>query len=256
MIKLFTLLLSLLAQPAAAPAPGTAVALQPGSPVEQVLDALHARGEGLRDFAADVAMAEIDALTGDTTTLNGKVWFKAPAEGQGRLRVSFDSRQVGQRIDKNARLDYLLDGGWLIERDYRRKLQVDRQVLKPGQQMNLLKLGEGPFPLPIGQPRDEVIRLFEVKKIEPKADDPASTIHIQLVPRPDTQFARRFKTIDVWVDTRSNFPRKIQTVDTRETSIRETDLGNIRVNASLDDKVFVLERIGDDWRRQSESMVD
>jgi outer membrane lipoprotein-sorting protein len=238
------------------PVGAPAASLQADSSIEQILDALHTRGQGLQDFTADLAMAEIDALSGDTTTLNGKAWYQAPAEGQGRLRVLFDSRQVGQRIDKTARQEYLLDDGWLIERDYRRKIQIDRQVLKPGQKMNLLKLGEGPFPLPIGQPREEVLRLFEVKKAEAKAGDPANTVHLDLIPRPETQFARRFKSIAVWVDTQTHFPRKIETIDTRETSIRATDLTSIRINSTLDGKVFVLDKIGDDWRKQSEALEE
>ena len=29
-------------------------------------------------------------------------------------------------------------------------------MLKPGEKLNLLKLGEGPFPLPIGQKKEDV----------------------------------------------------------------------------------------------------
>ena len=258
MTQLLALILALLAGPfAAAQAPAAAAApLPPDASIEQILTALHARGEGLKDFTADVALAEIDALTGEATTLIGTVWFKAPAEGQGRLRTLFDSKKIGDRLDNTARLEYLLDNGWLIERDFKRKIQVDRQVLKPGQKLNLLKLGEGPFPLPIGQPPAEVQKLFEVKKLDPKGDDPRNTLHIQLLPRASTQFARKFKSIDVWVDTQTHFPRKIETVDSRETGIRATDLTNIKVNSNLDDKFFVLDPVGNDWRRQSEAMAE
>lgn len=254
MRKLIALFVALLVSPMALAAP-TAPLTRDAS-IDQILSALHARGEGLRDFTAEVSLAEIDALNGDTTTLLGTVWFKTPAEGQGRLRTLFDSKKIGDRIDKSFRVEYLLDNGWLIERDYKRKDQIDRQVLKPGQKMNLLKLGEGPFPLPIGQPPAEVNRLFEVKKVEAKADDPQETVHIQLTPRPNTQFARKFKTIDVWVDLRTHFPTKIDTMDARETGIRSTELKNIQVNTNLDDKHFVLDKVGEDWRRQSESMPE
>jgi hypothetical protein len=47
-------------------------------------------------------------------------------------------------------------------------------VLRPGEKVNLLKLGEGPFPLPIGQKRDDVKRQFDVTLAKPeKGVDPA-----------------------------------------------------------------------------------
>ncbi len=170
---------------AEAPAPGK---LDANSSLDQVLDALHARGQGLRDFAADVSMTETDALAGDRSMLSGKVWYQQLGAGDGRIRVLFDSKKVGNRVVKNFKQEYLLDKGWLIDRDYSRKLQVNRQVLKPGQKINLLKLGEGPFPLPIGQSREDVLRMFEASKIEAAKEDPAGSVHVLLKPRSGTQF--------------------------------------------------------------------
>jgi len=223
--------------------------------VEQILDALHARGIGLKDLSADVSLTETDALTGDATTLVGRAWYKPVEDGQGRLRVVFDLKKVGDRQDRQFKQEYLLDKGWLIERDYRRRIQIDRQVLKPGQKMNLLKLGEGPFPLPIGQPREDVLKMFEVSRVAPADGDPPQTVRIRLKPRPQTRFARRFKTIDVWVGMADHFPRRIETVDLRETETKTTDLDNIRVNSGLDDKHFELEKV-EGWTVKSEPLDD
>jgi hypothetical protein len=225
------------------------------STVDEVLDALHARGQGLKDFVADVSLAETDALSGDTTTLLGKVYHQPSPDGQGRLRVALDAKKIGDKVDKQFRQEYVLDKGWLIDRDYKRKLQVDRQVLKPGQKLNLLKLGEGPFPLPIGQPREEVLKMFDVKKIEAQKDDPADTVHVQLVPRPSTQFEKKFATIDVWVDTASDFPRRIATDNKRAKTITTTDLADIKINSGLEDKHFTLEKV-EGWTLKSEALGD
>jgi hypothetical protein len=227
--------------------------LNPNSSLDQILDALHQRGVGLKDFAGDVVLADTDALTGDTQTFTGKVWFQEKGPGDARIRVRFDKKQIGKRVDEQARMEYVLDDGWLIERDYKRKLQVDRQVLKPGEKINLLKLGEGPFPLPIGQPREEVLKQFDVKKIDPAADDPQGTIHVQLAPKKGTQFARKFSLIDVWIDPQSHFPRKIKTLDTNQTEIKSTDLTNIQVNQNLTDQQFTLEKV-EGWTVKSEPM--
>jgi hypothetical protein len=230
--------------------------LGPNSSLDQILDALYARGVGLKDFTGDVSVTDADTLGGAASTITGKVWFQEQAPGDSRIRVTFDKKQVGQKPRPNFKLEYLLEEGWLIERDFVRKLEVARKVLKPGQKLNLLKLGEGPFPLPIGQSPAEVLKQFEVKKVAPAKEDPASTVHVQLTPKPQTRFARKFKTLDVWVDTGTNFPRRIETLDPNQTEDRTTDLTNIQVNQGLSDQQFQMEKIGNDWTRRTEELTD
>src|SRR5688500_17788043 len=74
-------------------------ALNPSSSLDQVLDALHKRGVGLKDFGGDVVLADTDALTGDTQTFTGKVWYQEKSPGDARIRVRFDRKQVGRRVD-------------------------------------------------------------------------------------------------------------------------------------------------------------
>ena len=230
-------------------------ALGPDSTVDAVLDALHARGVGLRDFTADVQLADVDTLSGNTSVQSGQVWFDARAEGQERVRVTFLSRRVEGAVDNDARSDYVLANGVLIERDYKARVEVTRQVLRPGERINLLKLGEGPFPLPVGQPREEVLRQFQVRKLEVAADDPPRTIRLELRPRPDTDFAAKFHRIEVWVQMETGFPVRIMTVPPRRLNRNVTDLANIRVNAGVPDSVFAMESIdGKGWRRITETM--
>ena len=227
--------------------------LSDASSREDILDALNARGQGLRDFTADVNLAETDALSGDTTTLVGKVWYQARGEGDARMRILFDKKLFGDKPQAGGKVEYMLDKGWLTDRDYKRKVEIKRQVLKPGEKINLLKLGEGPFPLPIGQPKEEVMKMFEVKKIGQAAGDPEGTVHVELAPKPNTQFARKFKKIDVWVESKTNFPRRIATLDKSEAETRTTDLTNIQVNPGVKDEAFVLEKI-EGWTLKEEQM--
>jgi outer membrane lipoprotein-sorting protein len=150
------------------------------------------------------------------------------------------------------RLVYLLDGRNLIERNYDTRTQITRQVLKPGEKVNLLKLGEGPFPLPIGQERAEVLKQFNVQKAEPKTDDPPDSLHIILTPVPNTPFAKQFQTIDVWVDRNTHWPKKISTTDPNQTTERTTELKQVEVNPELTDKDFDLGPLPDGWNRQDE----
>jgi outer membrane lipoprotein-sorting protein len=225
------------------------------SSVDQVLDALDQRGKGLKDFSADVTLAETDKTLGDTTSRKGTAVYQKKGDENARIHIVFNSKQQGKKITNNKR-EYLLDNGWLTDRDYDQKTEVRRQVLRPGEKIDLLKLGEGPFPLPVGQPRESVLKAFEVTKGTPAKDDPADAVHIVLKPREGTSFARKFATIDVWVDLKTEMPKRIQTLDVSGTTQRRTDLEIKSVNGGLKDGDFVLEPIEGDWNRHDEPYAE
>jgi outer membrane lipoprotein-sorting protein len=221
-------------------------ALSAKSSVDQILDALDARGENLRDFSAKVILTDTDDSSGDSTVNTGSVVLQRKGEDDARIRVAFTQRRLGNKIFP-ADHQYTLDNGILDDRDYLKKHENRTQVLKPGQKLDLFKLGEGPFPLPLGQKKEDVLKLFDVAKIDPAKDDPPGTIHVRLTPKDGTQFAGRFKTIDVWVDTASDMPRRIQTDDINQTTTRTTDLLDVKINAGATDRDFAQSPVPPDW---------
>ena len=253
--------------PEPAPAPGPAPqhsepparvndgALTAESSIEQILDALDRRGENLRTLAADVAMSEADAATGDDVTRTGSFALELRPDGSARSRVAFNDKFANGRKTSD-RIEYLLDGPNLVDRTYRTKTEVTRQVLRPGERINLLKLGEGPFPLPIGQDRDEVLKMFDVTKVPPDAQgDPRQfqSVLVRLAPRAGSQFADQFKSIDAWVDVSDHMPKRIETVDASGVSVRTTELTNVRVNEALGDATFALEKLSEGWTLLNEA---
>lgn len=242
--------------PPAAPAPaaGQDGKLTADSPVDAVLDALDVRGKSLSDFTADVRLGESDPVTALDTTRIGTVKYQKKPSGDARLRVKFDKKQTDRGL-RPEELEYLLEDGWLTDRDYRSKVQVRRQVVAPGQKLDLLKLGEGPFPLPLGQSREDVHAQFDVTKEPPGEDAPPNTVHVRLVPKPASQFEEKFSSIDVWVDLANQMPRRIVTVDKVSGARRTTDLENVRVNTGLGDEDFRLPPV-QGWQLQEEPYRD
>lgn len=243
--------------PAAVPAaPGARVALPADASADVLLDALHKRGLDLVDFDADVKLSDIDPALGTSTDRMGRILYHTggPAtDGLAKLRVTFTTRDdgTGPRPD---RLEYLLDGRILTDRNHRKKIEVRRRVLREGEKMNLLRLGEGPFPLPIGQEPAEVRRQFAVTLLEPEGGTP----RLRLAPREGTRLAAKFSQIDVWVDPQTHFPVKISTLDGNGASERGTELTNLRVNPAggLKDSDFALPPIGGDWQTTDEAFRD
>ena len=224
------------------PAGAAGAALSPDATVDQILDALEARGKDLKEFDANVRLQEMDD-TGGVNVRTGRVWFQGPSDS-GRIRVLFERREGNKKIYAE-KIEYLLADGWLVERDYGRRNEVRRQVLRPGEKINLLKLGEGPFPLPIGQDKGEVHKSFDVEKVEAADGDPAGTVHLRLAPKPGTQFEKKFEAIDAWVDLKSRMPTRIEVTDANAATTRTTDLTNLRVNPNppLTKGDFTLARI-------------
>ena len=231
--------------------------LSENSSADEVLDALDARGRNLSQFVADVTLTEIDESTQHESQRSGRVWYEK-RQGNDRIRVVFDTKAEG-RFNKAEKLEYLLEGGWLVDRDYRRSIEVKRQVLRPGERINLLKLGEGPFPLPIGQPKADVHREFEVSKGDPALGGPKGAPHIALKPKEGTRLARKFAQLDVWVDPQTQMPIRIEALDVNEATRRTTELRNIRVNPepALGDRDFTLPRVDESkWELHTEPYED
>jgi hypothetical protein len=228
-----------------------------GAGIDNVLGQLEQTGQNLKDFTAKIKLTETDNSLGTDNVRVGTVQFQKKPDGTARIHVLFNMRidPATNRGFPKDKVEYLLDGPWLIDRNYQTQNEVKRQVLKPGQKMDLFKLGEGPFPLPIGQKPQDVHQLFDVKMIGPAKDDPANTVHLQLIPKPGSDLARKFHSLDVWVDAKTHMPARVDTVDPKEQTTRSTELKDIVLNPAggVADSDFKLPNIDDQmWNRYVE----
>jgi len=233
----------------------------PDAAVDSVLDALDKRGKTLKEFTADVEMKTTYTADGATNTRTGRILFQKKGDaGDARMHVILDYqvKKNGKNLIRvENKLEYLLDDGWLYDRDYPKKLEVKRQITNPGEKVNLLKLGEGPFPLPIGQSKQDVHRNFAVTKIAPAQDDPPGTTHLELKPLEGTSMARHFSKVDIWVDPKNDMPVRIHTLDATESEQRQTNFTNVKVNpvGGLKDADLQLPQVDQKgWSRHNEAL--
>ncbi len=128
-----TLTRGVAAAPVAAPlAPATPPSSLSGeSSVDDVLDALDARGRSLDAFSAKVTLTETDEATQLSSTRTGSITFQRKAGDDARMRITLDQRVEPKKIFAE-KIEYLLDNGWLVDRDYQKRIEVRRQVVKPG----------------------------------------------------------------------------------------------------------------------------
>jgi len=243
------------AKPQSPPTPATS---QSGRNLDAILDALDARGRNLKDLSADVSLTTTDTSLGESSVRSGTLLLQNQADGDTRIHIVFDQVIEGNKIRK-TKTEYLLADEFLYDRNYTKKQQVKRQVREKGEKTSPIKLGEGPFPLPIGQSKEEVYRQFDVELPASAPDGetpPPDTEHVRLIPHKGTRMARQFPTIDIWVDTHNDMPVRISVPDKNGTSTQTTNLRNVKINEGVPDNAFELSQVPDGWSQTDEEYRD
>ncbi len=192
-----------------------------------LLDQLEARGRAINAYEARVVYNREQGLLADTQTRLGGVIYQAAdpnADRPARFAIRFQTLLVDGALRERPRA-YVFDGTWLAEIHADAKQFIRRQITAPGKRYEPWKIGEGPFPLPLGQKRREVLELYHAKLIPPTDDDANGTRHLQLEPRHPERATNDLTRIDLWYDQASLLPVKIVTQDDAQntTTVRLTD---------------------------------
>jgi len=177
---------------------------------ERVVHDLHARLSWRQQYVTD--------LEEEAATKNGEIWYQK-SQPVARFLIHFTESITAGRRDK---LDerHLFDGCWYVELQSRTRTLTRREVRKPEDPTDPYRLGQGPFPLPFGQKKEDVLREFEVQRIPAASDDPPATDHIRLVPRAGTQTGQSYRTLDVWISQEgptAGLPIKVRAAKLRGT---------------------------------------
>lgn len=234
----------------------------PLSPVEQLLDRLEKRGKELKSLQADFIYRRTQGLLGDVQVRLGALAHAR--QPKSRFAVRFTRRVVNQAL-RDDKQHFIFDGSWLVEKTFANKMFIKRQVVAPGQTFDPLAIGQGPFPMPLGQKRKQVLKLFNVEKIDPAKDLeesdaaklPEKCIRLKLIPKVDPKTGKpavEFERVDLWYDAQTLLPVMVRTADESEN---QTDviLRNIVVD-KLDKKAAAewfdtaTPKPGSGWRVQ------
>ncbi len=162
--------------------------------------------------------------------------------------VHFKKKSMGRRSQR-ADERHLFDGRWYVELNAETKTVTRREVRRPDDPASPYKIGEGPFPVPFGQKKADILREFEVRLDPPNANqqvpDPKDTDHLVLKPRPGTRSAERFKQLDFWIRRKgpeSGLPVKVKVAKLDGTGRANDEVTvtfeKIRLNTSIPDDRF------------------
>lgn len=259
------------------PVPGGNIKILPNQPIagfssaDELLTSLETADENLRALQAKISYTRDFAIAGDTQVRMGNLWFEdvgksGNAARKRRFAIQFDKLIFSDRIDNKKQI-YNFDGEWLVERFDDEKRMVKRQVVRPGESFDPLKIGEGPLPIPIGQKKADILARYDATLLPP--DDgfeemPAERmkeltalskdcVQLMLTPRSERD---DFKEIRLWYRAEPNpggkpgrlLPRIAKTVN-RADDISVVVLLDVRTNdkVKFDPKVFDTTTPADGW---------
>ncbi|MDZ4829211.1 MAG: hypothetical protein SGJ09_03315 [Phycisphaerae bacterium] len=193
------------------PSPGsqTAPASVSSVSVDDILASLEKVGAEMKDFQAKIIYETFDDLTQETSRRFGTLVLDGTGMSR-RFAIVFEKMQVishepgaEDKVRSDSSRDHwIYSDGWLTEINLELKSVIKRQVMEPGKQFDPLKLGEGPFPLPIGQPKAAVLEQFDVTLCEmppvPLLTSVTNVDGLKLVPKPGTAMAKDYADVRVF----------------------------------------------------------
>ncbi len=224
--------------------------------VETILDDTQKAGSEVHTIKADVEFVEEQTLFAELKTFYGTIAYDKPVGAKdARFRIHFDFVKDTAKVKADRDVSFFADreGRWLISRDGDVKQWHKYQVARPNEDFDPLKLGKGPFPVPFGQDKAEVLRLFNVTTRPPTADDPKDTRYLLLIPSPETKKDLNVSKVEMWIGP-DGLPVRIRTEDPEGAVAKTATFSKVQKNVKLDDKMFELPKPGPGWDVQVEPL--
>ncbi|NLX12616.1 MAG: hypothetical protein GXY44_03045 [Phycisphaerales bacterium] len=222
--------------PESQPATATTTSATPAEidpKVESILDRLEQRGEQIINIETDILFRKTDSILESTERYAGVLRYLKD-EPNPRFFICFD-RFIQDGRESRQRRWHIFDGRWYIEANERLKTITKREIARPDERCDAFKVGEGPFPLPFGQKKADILRVFTVEIVPTEDDKDKNLDHLKCTPRPNTEMDRKYAAVHFYVDRDLNLPVRMQTVDKEEHSEIEVifPVTSIRINTGL-----------------------
>lgn len=229
--------------------------------VDDLLSAIEHADEGVDTIQADVLYDRRLELQGDRILRRGELYFVAN-ESERKFAVRFETRIV-DGVPRSEDELLIFDGRWFVEKKENVKQFIRREISRKDDAFDPLKLGEGPFPIPIGQEADDIRARYEATMpeigdgLEEGAEREnllafvAGSHQLHLVPR--NKEDARLVDIRLWYRFKHGqlVPRLARTVDPRG-DVTYVQLINVRLNEPIPTGALSVEppEESDGWRVQ------
>ncbi len=211
---------------------------------EELLDALDKADAELVHFSANMRYTIEQGLLGDLQIRRGKIYYRNDTELIGRqFCVQFRQTQLGDEIEDES-VDFVFDGRWLLERMNDEHEIIKREVVRQGESVDPLAI-DGPFPLPIGQSKDEVLKLYNATLADNQNTGRLQGFYeLHLTPKDDAhqpQSGEMLKEmvdeITLWYDPVTLLPWEIR-INEGNGDIKTVQFAKVEVNGEIESTIF------------------
>ena len=242
------------------PASNPATTRSSGDPVvDRILDGLEMRGAEVDTLTSELRADFLDVVAADEQSKRGRIWFRRDKPNP-KFKVVYDKSIFGD-VETDDVHEYLFDGQWLTEKHDKSKSYVERRVVKEGEKIEPFRIGKGPFPLPFGQKKGEILEHFLVTKVRRSPKDPPNTDHLKLIPRDTSQdMAKKYAELHFYIDRKLKLPVRIVAHQRRPGSeavdeIVTVNFEKLKVNPGVSDKVLMIAKPqGREWHFSKEDL--
>ena len=181
-------------------------------------------------------------MTGEREVRTGWVAYRRKApKVPAKIRVHFSTFQQNRRRAIRAKVDYLFDGRKLIEAKHSVK-QWQVYLAGPGEQVDALRLGKGPIPIPFGQKADDVLEHFIPQTRPPGVKDPKNTDYLKLITRSKHRKRMGLDYLEIWIDRKTHLPVKVVSNNKKDKIIKTVLFKNMVTDKKDSDGDFRMRR--------------
>ncbi len=238
---------------------GSAARAQEAEPAyetaDELLSALETADEGIQTLRCNIVHTKLFAIAGDIQQRRGALIYST--EPRQRFAISFEAKIIDNEV-RNREEIYIFDGEWLVEKSPTDREFIKTRIVRPGEAFDPLRIGDGPFPIPIGQKGEEILERFFAELapaadgLEDEAFQPASRaasasgwIQLRLTPRPGFADETKLTEVRVWYDPDDLLPRMAKTIN-KSGDESLVYLYSLKKNTETAEGEFSVETPGED----------
>ncbi len=209
----------------------------------KILNDLETAGEKYKTIKANIVFREVDRMLGESKQHTGWVAYqKSQGKSPTMFRITFETLKLGNGPVGKSKVDYAFDGKFFTVAKHGIKDMMRKQIAAEGEDIQPLKLGTGPFPIPFGQKAADVLERFEVTTRPATKTDPKNTRYLKLVPRRKYRKEISFKRAEMWIDAKTQLPVKLVSRD-KKKMITTVTFNKLQTNVKIDaEKMFHIPR--------------
>jgi outer membrane lipoprotein-sorting protein len=228
--------------------------LTSGDPtIDKILVRLETAGQTIKDLQCEVTYTQFNPLIEDKVVKSGEIFF-VEEKPNSKFLVRFDKTVQEGVVDRKKEW-HLFDGVWYLEARESTRQVIKRQIVPEGEKIDPFEIGKGPFPLPFGQKKDEILKNFKLTAAPAAQGDPPNTDHLVLLPKEGTAMADRYKKLEMWIDREKELPVRIFAQNSDDDKELTAEFNNVKRNTGFPRSTFQLREIKD-WPEHVEKLEE